>query len=48
MELSTRVAVRELAARGGALARHVATRLGDAGDLCFSMVLVHGRRFGWN
>ena len=48
MELSARVAVVGPIEAGGGLARRGATSLGDAEPPCFSMVLVHGRRFVWN
>ena len=48
MELTKRVAVASFSASGAGLARRVATSLGDAETPCFSMVLVHGRRFVWN
>ena len=48
MELTERVALVALSASGGGLARRVATSLGDAETPCFSMVLVHRRRFVWN
>ena len=48
MKLTERVALVALSASGAGLARRGATSLGDAEPPCFSMVLVHGRRFVWN
>ena len=48
MELSARVAVVGPIEAGGAIARRVATSLGDAETPCFSIALLHGRRFVWN
>ena len=48
MELTKRVAVVGPIEAGGAIARRVATSLGDAEAPCFSVVFVHGWRFVWN
>ncbi len=48
MKLTERVALVALAASGGGLARRGTTSLGDAETPCFSIALLHGRRFVWH
>ena len=48
MELTERVALVALSTSEIGLAQHLANNLRDAEAPCFSMVLVHRRRFVWH